>query len=76
MSFAGAIKQKSDTTYLVTLDTTRGTAWFYLKVEKAKAPMFLNAMKQPSIDIAAFGRILARGFGKTPPEEMRAKFAA
>jgi hypothetical protein len=38
MSFTGAIKQKSDATYLVTLDTTRGTAWFYLKVEKSQSP--------------------------------------
>lgn len=76
MAFTSTIKQVVDTTYLVTLITARGPAWFYLSVEKAKTPLFLKAMKQPSIDLAVFGSILIRGFGKAPSEDVRQKFAA
>jgi hypothetical protein len=50
--------------------------WQYVRVDSMKLPLFQKAVKSGVVDAAAYGDILFSGWGKNPPDEIRAKVNA
>jgi hypothetical protein len=42
--------------------------WHFVKIEAVKVPLFEKALDSDTIDVAAYGEVLASGFGQKPPE--------
>lgn len=57
--------------HCVTVQPHHGApTWFYVRVLPEKARAFKLAMTRGSIDFAAFGEVLASGYGETPPSHV------
>ncbi len=49
-------------------------AWYYVRIDRLKQSLFERSMATGSFDIAAFGQVLASGYGNEPPEHIRNQF--
>lgn len=47
--------------------------WHYVKVDMLKLPLFQQAMKSGTLDVAQYGEILFSGWGVHPPADIRRK---
>ncbi|XP_022808204.1 ankyrin-1-like [Stylophora pistillata] len=62
-----------DRVYLVRGKDRGEPAWRYILVEKALLPSFVKRTEEGSLDVTAFGFILAYGKGEDPPDEIKRK---
>lgn len=57
--------------YLLREQPEDGVAkWFYLKLDDGNKTAFQHALKHGSFDCAAYGEVLASGFGENPPSHI------
>jgi hypothetical protein len=62
--------------YLLNATTSDGRqAWYYLKIDKLKFPIFKfkTAAKNNNINLTDFGKIIASGWGDEPPASKKAE---
>lgn len=70
LAFAQAVEQsRGENIYLVQGggDHTGQSAWYFVRVQAAKARAFLKAIAAGSINLTQFGEIVESGYGKEPP---------
>lgn len=66
--------QKSAASMKSMLYLVRGQAdgkplWHYVLVDKIKNPLFLEALTHADIDVEAYGKVIASGWGQDPSKE-------
>lgn len=66
--------EKSDL-YLLNGTSEGKPAWFYLKMDKLKLPIFKFKVdsKDPNINLENFGVVIASGWGDQPPTDIKAE---
>lgn len=77
MSFVAKLKVSgANPVYLVQGMDKGRPAWYYLKVEKNKVPLFEGEVRKNrgSIELEYYGEVLEYGWGEQPPENIRNKF--
>lgn len=47
--------------------------WHYVKIYKQQVPIFLDAIKTGTLDVAHHGKVIISGWGKEPPEDVKAR---
>ncbi len=72
MSFADRVRrERSNNVFLVRgNDSTGRPAWYFLLVDPAKRAAFRKAAAD-QLELNAYGRIIASGYGTGPPEVVR-----
>jgi len=61
---------KSGELFLVRGKDRGEPAWHYVFVKRAKLPLFREAVKGGSLDVADYGEVVKSGWGKNPPDEV------
>ena len=61
--------------YLVRGYDKGNKAWYYLRVDRPKLPLFTRALKAPSIHLPNYGEVLYTGWGEDPPVRIKQKIA-
>ncbi len=73
-SFAEQVSMSTDLLYLVRGYDEGEPAWHFVMLEnKNKKILFLNDIKQSSICLKKYGKILASGWGINPPDDILRK---
>ncbi len=69
---------RGELVYLVTGNDRGKRAWYYLRVEKLKLPLFLKRLKNQNetFPLLDFGEIVLSGWGERPPPEAVEKINA
>jgi len=44
--------------------------WHYVKINMLKQPLFKQAIKSGSLDVADYGEVLYSGWGEKPPQSV------
>ena len=72
MSFVDKVtKSRSELIRLVTGTANGRAAWWYVRVDPQKFIQYKIAVKTDYIDFTEFGEILFKGWGKTPPDDIK-----
>jgi hypothetical protein len=72
MSFADRVRrERANNVFLVRgNDSTGRAAWYFVLVDPAKRAAFRKAFSG-QLELSAYGRILASGYGADPPDDVR-----
>jgi hypothetical protein len=46
------------------------STWHYVKIDALKEPLFKQAIKSGSVDVADFGEVIFSGWGEKPPQSV------
>ena len=69
--FLEQVSQNADLLYLVRGSDEGEPAWHFLMLEnRAKKALFLHDLNSKSINIKNYGKILASGWGESPPDNV------
>ena len=74
--FSKKCSKGNDNIYLVTGQSEGNYAWYFVKVDRTKEPIFLYQCKKQSLqfDLNSCSAILDSGWGENPPQEVAAKY--
>jgi len=61
---------KNEIVFLIKGDESGRPAWAYVKIEKAKLPLFQHDVKTNFLDISKYGKKIYSGWGKEPPKDI------
>ena len=77
MSFADRVRrERANNLFLIRgNDSTGRAAWYFVLVDPAKRAAFRKASAGP-LELNAYGRIVASGYGADPPADVRERMTA
>ena len=70
------IKSRTELLRIVTGKNAGKDAWWIVRVDKSKFEHYKNSLKSPSINLSEFGDVLAKGWGKNPPQKVIERFSS
>ena len=76
MTRYSAEKTKANLVRLIRGDEGGEAAWFYLLLDRLKAPLFERAIKSGRVRLKDFGEILCTGWGENPPQDISREIEA
>ncbi len=64
---------KNGTTYLIKGKDRGLSAWYYISVPRHQQRLFEEYIAAGNTDLSRYGTLLESGWGKEPPEDVRAR---